>query len=246
MANYAIGLGFAGIGALALSGSGTTAAAAPTVGTEMYFFRDYSWCVLMPSTSDNLIQPGPLNSAILKALPPPPGLKSATGGMWAEYPRGYRSAYGHLRGGGTAPGAKGNPIFPAWPDIPAGLSLYQWITPYRIATKVTGYFIYHDSFVFDDPATIAAASGVLAYAPKFHWEHPVPPPPGESAHSGGWFARQPGVNVWLTPANTNPGTLTVQTLNDPALAQFLMTPGTGGGISASEPTLMPSYAQPYA
>jgi hypothetical protein len=252
--NTAIVLGGLGLGAVALSAGGSSAAAA-SGGTENYMFKDYAWIVVMPSTSNNLIAPGDLAPQILAALPPPQGLKSSTGGRWVEYPRGYRSIWGKtLYPAGspgavpsqvtTPPGQPGNAIYPVWPNIPAGLSVYQWEPPSGVLTKIHGYWVLVAPFYYPDLKGITkSGQTILANCPRYKTRTP-PPPPGESVRSGMWHGAQPGYFVWLTPANTNVGVQTVQALQDPALSAYLLQPGTGGGQSADELSFTPSGATP--
>lgn len=254
MSNLAA-LGAVGLGAIALGVGGSSAPAAAGAGTENYLFKDYAWIVIMPSTTTNLISPGDLAPQILAALPPPPGLKAGTGGRWVEYPHGYRPIWGKtLYPAGTPgatpsqvktpPGQPGNPIYPVWPNIPAGVSVYQWFPPNNVLTKIHGYYVLPTEFWYPNLAAISkSGETILTNCPR-NKSHTPPPPPGESTRSGLWHPVQPGYLVWLTPANTNVGVQTVQALSDPSLAEYILQPGQGGGQSADELSFTPSGAMP--
>jgi hypothetical protein len=256
MSNLALGLGAAGLGAVALGLGGGSSSAGAAAGTENYLFKDYAWIVIMPSTSNNLIAPGDLAPQILSALPPPQGLSSSSGGRWVEYPQGYRPIWGKtLYPAGspgapahvdvtTPPGQPGNPIYPVWPNIPRGLSVYQWFPPTNVLTKIHGYWVITLDFWYPQLKSIGkSGQSVLANCPRYKSKTP-PPPPGNSSRSGLWHPPQPGYTVWLTPVNTNIGVQTVQALSDPSLTQYILQPGQGGGTSADELSFTASGATP--
>jgi hypothetical protein len=226
-------------------------------------FVDYQWVILMPSTVSNALSsvmtyghsqlfPGTLAPSVIASLAPPPG-QAPGSGHWVEYPGGYAAALGpqgfqaHGGAGGKgvnqpiAPGDVGNPIFPVFPDVPKGMSVYAWRPNNNVLTVINGYAIVESPWAWEatDSKSLPTTGGILVYAPKWHLLNgPPPPPPGQSAHSGVWHGVAPGYVVWLTPTSTNQAALT-QSQNNPALANWYAQGATGGGTTNTAPTLTP-------
>jgi hypothetical protein len=235
-------------------------------GQESMIFKDYQWLILMPSTQGNALSqyfPGTMNPAIVSTLPPPPG-QQAGSGQWVEYPGGYQSAIGKYgvqsftnaqgktvsANNPIAPGQAGNPIFPVFPDVPQGMSIFAWHPTRNVLTVQNGYYTMGADWGFVSTGGtrhhFPNTTPVLQNAPRFNNpQGPVPPPPGQNSHSGLWKMVVPGYIVWLTPQNTNNATLAVQSFIDPEIADYSTVPEAGGGLTNTAPTFTPQ-AMPAA
>lgn len=272
--------GAVGLAILAIFGLSSSSAPAGASGPQM-IFKDYAWITILPSTFDFVpgqgVVPGRLPRNVAATIPAPPGVTSP--GRWVEFPGGYAcwgGVHGNVFSPGTAqgtpsgqavgndvtahvpPGAPGNPIYPAWPNIPQGLSVYQWFPGPAMSGTARGnpVQVYNVSgyWVASVPSTRTALSatsrdqasmtsggqlqGVLPVMPHFQSAITIPPPPGETAHSGKWHGvnPSPGYYVWLTPTNTNNAVQAIQAYQDPAIAAFLAQSGAGGGTLPTAPT----------
>lgn len=200
---------------LALFAAGAGGASASTQATQQKMvFKDYTWIVVLPSTSTNPIAPGPMAPSSVAAIPPPPG-QSPSSGRWFEYPGGNQLTspiQDAVTGATKLPGTPQNPVLGIWPAVPAGLSVFAWKPNKNTLQNLNGYWVLTTNWTW---AHADQAGGSMhpyypyGSLPRYIVNGPVPSnPPGEKA--GSWHQVHPGYLVFITPTNANTAELASQ------------------------------------
>jgi hypothetical protein len=233
-------------GAALLALAAAASASATSAVQQAMVFRDYAWITLLPSsptgggagitTSWQGQTHGPVSN-VAAQLPPPPG-QSAASGHWIEYRGGLTRA--------VSRGVPQGPWLPVWPNVPAGHSIYQWVPTPGHLQQINGFWTVTGGWQLAAPVH-APAGQVLSQMPHIVFAGSLPPPPGQTVHSGAWHMVQPGYNVWLTLQNVTsygPGrgpTLLTQPFADPGLAAALAQPS---GMAPPIPSPVPIATTP--